>query len=233
MNYVSEPGAIPRRVNRLRKILFSFPFILSAIALLAGGALAQDARVSGDGWANRFLVRGRLAGVLPEDSARYNVPVRTHVSDQIIPEIDLSYFLTDNIALETICCITNHKISLAGGGPNIGDAWLVPLSVMAQYHFHARSGGIKPYVGAGPALVVVTSESRMGPATSFNLETYNPGFVLQAGVDIKLKDNWYLNADIKKFFVDINARVTTAGGAVFGKASIDPVVAGIGIGYRF
>lgn len=193
--------------------------------------MAQSAVTEGEGWANRFFIRGRIAGVLPEDSASYNLPVRTHVSDQVIPEIDLSYFFTDNLAVETICCITHHRISLAGGGPTLGDAWLVPLSAMAQYHFHTRSG-IKPYIGAGPALVVVTSDSRKGPATSFNLERYNPGFVLQAGVDIKLKDNWYLNADIKKFYVDISAQAT-AGATVFGKASIDPVVAGIGIGYRF
>ncbi|MGR3462026.1 MAG: hypothetical protein ACU0C8_09710, partial [Roseovarius sp.] len=101
MNYASEPGASPRRMNRSRQVLFFLTFILLAFAVLAGNvgaALAQDAKVSGDGWANRFLIRGRLAGVLPEDSARYNVPVRTHVSDQVIPEIDLSYFLTDNIA---------------------------------------------------------------------------------------------------------------------------------------
>ncbi|MFB9148254.1 OmpW family protein [Roseovarius ramblicola] len=196
-----------------------------------GAALAQDAKPSGDGWAHSFLVRGRVAGVLPEDDASYNVPVSTHVSDQVIPEIDLSYFFTNNIAAETICCITKHDVSLSGG-PELGEAWLIPLSVMAQYHFHL-GGGVKPYLGAGPALVLVTANSKKGPATSFNLETYNPGFVLQAGVDVQLRDNWYLNADIKKFFVDIDAEVTTAGGTVSGDASIDPIVASIGIGYRF
>ena len=181
--------------------------------------------------ANRFFVRARVAGVLPKDHAHYNVPVKTHVSDQIIPEVDLSYFFTENIALETICCITNHEVSIAGG-PTIGDAWLIPLSVMAQYHFHLGNG-INPYVGAGPALVLVTSNAHRGPATSFNLDTDNPGYVLQAGVDIKLKGNWYLNADIKKFYVDIDAQATVGGTAVTGKASIDPIVAGIGIGYRF
>ncbi|EAQ25911.1 OmpW/AlkL family protein [Roseovarius sp. 217] len=234
MDFVCEPGTVSRRVNRLRRLLFSVGFILLAIVLLAetsGTALAQGALTADEGWANRFLVRGRIAGVFPEDSAQYNVPARTHVSNQFIPEIDLSYFFTENIAAETICCITKHDVSLSGG-PTLGEAWLIPLSVMAQYHFRPR-GSIKPYIGAGPALVLVVANNERGPATSFNLETYNPGFVLQAGVDIKLRNNWYLNADIKKFFVDIDAKVTTAGGTVSGKASIDPIVAGIGIGYRF
>lgn len=234
MNFTKGQGALSKWRKALRQKRLCLGAILSTCAALAAGsgaALAQDANPSGDDWAHSFLVRGRIAGVFPEDSARYNVPVSTHVSDQFIPELDLSYFFTNNIAAETICCITKHEVSLSGG-PALGDAWLIPLSVMAQYHFHL-GGGVKPYIGAGPALVLVTANSRKGPATSFNLETYNPGFVLQAGIDVKLRDNWYLNADIKKFFVDIDAQVTTAGGTVSGKASIDPIVAGIGIGYRF
>lgn len=214
-------------------------FITSSLSLLAallllfvanpGVATAQESWDDKD-WAKSFFLRARAVGVFPENSAGYNLPIQTEVSDSFIPEIDLTYFLTDKFALETICCATPHTISLAGG-PDIGEAWLVPLMVTGQYHFHLGKG-IKPYIGAGPTLTIVATDSAKGPATSFDLETVNPGVVLQAGIDVKLKNNWYFNADIKKLFVDISANAT-AGGNVFGKASIDPLIVGFGIGYKF
>jgi outer membrane protein len=208
------------------ELLAALLFLLVAIP---GVATAQDSW-DDKNWAKSFFLRARAVGVFPENSAGYNLPIQTDVSDSFIPEIDLTYFLTDNFAVETICCATPHTISLAGG-PDIGEAWLVPLMVTGQYHFHLGKG-VKPYIGAGPTLAIVASDSAKGPATSFDLETVNPGVVLQAGIDVKLKNNWYLNADIKKLFVDISANAT-AGGNVFGKASIDPLIVGFGIGYKF
>lgn len=216
-----------------QRLIASSLSLLAALLLLLvavpGVASAQDSWDDKD-WARSFFLRARAVGVFPENSASYNLPIQTEVSGSFIPEIDLTYFLTDNFALETICCATPHTISLAGG-PDIGEAWLIPLMVTGQYHFHLGNG-VKPYVGAGPTLTIVASDSAKGPATSFNLETVNPGVVLQAGIDVKLKNNWYLNADIKKLFVDISANAT-AGGNVFGKASIDPLIVGFGIGYKF
>ncbi|MGX0879315.1 outer membrane protein [Roseovarius sp. MBR-154] len=226
--------AVLRWADRLRHLPYASTTILTAFVLLLDGtgvAMAQSAKTAGEGWANRFFVRGRIAGVLPRDKAHYNVPVETHVSNSVIPNFDLSYFFTDNIAVESICCVTRNEVSIANGGPTIGEAWLIPLDASIQYHFHLGNG-VKPYLGAGPTVVITASDSAKGPATSFKLRRFNPGFLIQAGVDIELKNNWYFNADIKKFFADVKADVV-AGGVVSGKASIDPVVAGIGFGYRF
>ena len=56
------------------------------------------------------------------------------------------------------------------------------------------------------------------------------GLALQAGVDIPVAPNMYLNFDVKK--VQIRTDVSSAGTKV-GKFKIDPVLVGVGLGWRF
>ena len=126
--------------------------------------------------------------------------MRPHLkaNDTAIPEADISYFLTKNIAIETICCVSPHEIT--SGGTKIGDTTLFPPTVMLQYHFDM--GKIKPYVGAGVNYTVFfdTKGYRSRDTTSLKLDNAW-GAVVQAGVDYHLTGNWFANVDFKKLWV--------------------------------
>jgi len=57
------------------------------------------------------------------------------------------------------------------------------------------------------------------------------GPAAQAGFDYKLQKHWYLNADVKWF--KLGSDVDLAGGTKVSTVHIDPLLFGIGIGYRF
>lgn len=50
-------------------------------------------------------------------------------------------------------------------------------------------------------------------------------------MDVPVQDNWYLNLDVKKVFLDTTASFN--GGAVVADVDIDPLLIGAGVGYRF
>ena len=56
------------------------------------------------------------------------------------------------------------------------------------------------------------------------------GLALQAGFDYQLDSNWSLNLDIKK--VQIKTDVRSFGNKVC-SFKVDPVLVGVGVGYRF
>lgn len=61
----------------------------------------------------------------------------------------------------------------------------------------------------------------------------NFGWALQAGVDIHLRDRWYLNFDVKKLFLDTDVVVAGLGATETVNVQIDPWIVGVGLGYRF
>jgi len=59
------------------------------------------------------------------------------ITDSAIPELDISYFFTRNIATELILGVTRHGIQGAGilAGTRIGRTWILPPTLTLQYHF--------------------------------------------------------------------------------------------------
>lgn len=96
---------------------------------------------------NPWMIRLRVLGVLP-DSAGGSVSVAgapplsspssgLSISDRVIPELDITYFFTKNIAAELILGVASHHISGSGtlNGLDVGKAWLLPPTLTLQYHF--------------------------------------------------------------------------------------------------
>ena len=69
------------------------------------------------------------------------------VDNAYVPEIDISYFVTPNIALELIAATTKHDVG-ASDGTDLGSVWLLPPTLTLQYHF-APTSRFSPYIGAG------------------------------------------------------------------------------------
>ncbi len=66
--------------------------------------------------------------------------------------------------------------------------------------------------------------------TGVDIKRNSVGASLQAGVDIPVGKDLYLNVDVKK--VAIGTKVS-AGGKEIGKFKVDPVLVGVGLGWKF
>lgn len=208
------------------------------IPLALAFALAALPALAGDGGfrtkqAGDILVRGRLALVLPSDGGDvYTDPGHVDtgldvddIDNAVIPELDFSYFFTKTIAAELILGTTPHAVR-ATGGVDVGDVWLLPPTLTLQYH-PLPDERISPYVGAGINYTMFYGEDGGLPGFKVH-DTF--GFALQAGVDYAIDDAWSLNLDVKQIFLRPEAE---AAGLAVEEVRIDPLIVGVGLGYRF
>jgi len=220
-------------------------------ALMAGSSFAGLATVANAEEDNPWMVRARVIGVLPDEGANLSVAGTAlqgsvDIGDQYVPELDITYFFNDNLAAELILGVTPHDVdainvtvpgALDNATVDLGDVWLLPPTLTLQYHFNTGSA-FKPYVGAGVNATFFFNEDEGSVADSID---YDPSFgpAIQAGFDYDLDGvpgGWAFNADIKKIWIntDVTVDFTTALGAtVDADVDIDPLVVGLGLGYKF
>ena len=162
------------------------------------------------------------------------------MTNSFAPEVDFSYFLTNNIALELIAATTKHDVKGKGSLAPVGklvDTWVLPPTLTLQYHF-APNAKVRPYVGAGLNFTHFYNEDASGSledaigTTKVNLSD-SFGYALQAGLDVDVGKNLFVNFDVKYIDIDTTAKLTTGNLVNKVKVSLDPIVAGIGIGMRF
>jgi outer membrane protein len=152
--------------------------------------------------------------------------INVGVEDRWIPEVDLSYWMTDKLALELVLTYPQkHDVSLNGAA--IGSVKHLPPTLMLQYHFMPKQT-FQPYVGIGVNYTRFSSVNLLNGAVS--MEKDSVGLAVQAGADIKLSKSMYLNLDVKKIKIESDL---SAGGTKLATLKIDPWLAGIGIGWRF
>jgi outer membrane protein len=196
-------------------------FLIAALGLAAGNAMAEP---------SPWLLRLRAVHISPANDADpiggTGAADRLQVSAKTIPDLDVSYFFTPNIAAELVLTYPQkHDVTLDGA--NIGSFKQLPPTLSAQYHF-APDAAIRPYVGAGLNYTRISSVNLLGGKGG--LDNSSVGLSLQAGADISIDPHWSFNVDIKK--VRMRSDVTIAGATV-SKVKIDPLLFGIGLGYRF
>jgi len=209
-------------------------------AAIAAVAVATPAQAEQGDW----LLRGRAILVAPTEDSSGIEPAfpndEVSVSNSFAPEVDVSYFVTDHVALELIAATTKHDINGKGGLEPIGelaDTWVLPPTLTLQYHF-APKAKVRPYVGAGLNYTIFYNEDASGALedaigdTDVKLEN-SFGFALQAGVDFDISDRVFLNLDVKYIDIDTKAKLTTGPLVNRVKVSLDPIVVGVGVGMRF
>ncbi|MHB9433800.1 OmpW/AlkL family protein [Mesorhizobium sp. C089B] len=182
-----------------------------------------------------WQIRLRGLGVITEDSGHVKAVPGSGLSysDTLTPELDISYFFTDNIAAELILGTTYANIEgqgAIGALGNIGKVWLLPPTLTLQYHF-TDFGAFKPYVGAGVNYTIFYDQDA-GSADALNVEN-TFGTALQVGFDYMVDQHWGVNFDVKKLFLKPDFDVTVDGARQTGKADLDPWLIGAGVTYRF
>lgn len=202
--------------------------LLSYCALIAWGANAQSVKPmfsQGD-----WLLRSRVVVIDPATSGEV-IPIggKPYISTSVIPEIDLSYFLTDNIAVEFVPGLIPQKAKAKGtalGDRDAGRIYAVAPTLMLQYHREVTQG-VKPYVGLGMAYVKYFEDDTVDQLQYDD----DIAAIVQAGLDVKLSENWVANADVKKAWAGTEAKINR--GAAKAIVNIDPIIYGVGLGYKF
>jgi outer membrane protein len=192
----------------------SLALAVAAVSMVSLSAMADQ----GD-----WLVRGRVIQVKPSVSSTLNLGVSTDT----IPELDFSYFASPNVALELILGTSRHEVSL--GGASLGKVSVLPPTLTAQYHFNPK-GQMNPYIGAG---VNYTRFYNVGLALGgapLDVSKNSWGGALQAGMDIAVGKNTFINLDVKKIYIKTDVSLA---GSKLDTLKIDPVVFGAGFGMRF
>lgn len=205
------------------------------IAMAAVPAVAQQqgnwlvrARVVHLDWANKSDAgSGALTpALLPADTVKVN--------NKAIPEVDITYFFTKNIAAELILTYPQKQNVTISSGPlaePVGTFKQLPPTLTLQYHF-LPDGQIRPYVGLGvnyTRISGVNLRSNIGGA-GLQLESSSVGASFQAGVDFKLSNNLFLNVDVKKISIESDLM---ANGVKSSHLKLDPLAVGVGLGWRF
>jgi outer membrane protein len=193
-------------------------------AAIAGAALVMALPVQAE--QGDWLARLRLLQIRPDVSSSIGI---LDVSNEVVPEVDFSYFFTENIAAELILSTRRHTVS--AGGADIGKVSHLPPTLTLQYHFMPKET-FRPYVGAGINYTRFYDVSLALGATPLTVDQNSWGGALQIGFDYALDKKWFLNFDVKKIWIktDVKNGIT---GAFISDLKIDPLVVGIGVGMKF
>jgi len=194
---------------------------VALIALAASHAMAQE---------SPWQIRARAVHIDPDNKSTpiggVGASDTLKVETRTIPELDISYFFTPHIAAELILTYPQkHKVELDGA--EIGSFKHLPPTLTLQYHF-APKATFNPYVGVGVNYTRISSVKLLDGAADLDNDSW--GLALQAGIDFRINDNWSINADVKK--VNLRSDVYV-GGANASHLKVDPILFGLGVGYRF
>jgi outer membrane protein len=216
----------------------------AAMMLAATPAMAQDDDRAGD-----IQVKLLATAVLPDGKItdiNVNLPglpasLQTKANDNVTPTIAIEYFVTNNISIETIAGMTQHDVDTTAGLPAgaelVSNAKLIPATVTAKYHFDL--GGLKPYVGAGPAYFLWVGDDPGAATLPLGVTETNLsnelGLALQAGFDLPVNDKGLgISVDVKRYFIDTTARWFVGNTlAIETVHKLDPWVISAGLSYRF
>ena len=200
-----------------------------AIAAALLGTALCSAAVAQQAAEGPWMVRARAVHLNSSNSDSTGLGLA--INNKWMPEVDITYFFNKNVAMELILTVP-QKQTISASGTNIGSLKHLPPTLTAQYHFTDMKG-FKPYLGAGVNYTRFSSvrfDSGVNAALNPSIDRNSFGWALQAGVDIPLSRNLYLNVDVKK--VQIKTDVSSFGGKV-GEFKVNPVLFGVGLGWRF
>ncbi|KPH64699.1 hypothetical protein AMS58_11185 [Pseudoalteromonas porphyrae] len=158
--------------------------------------------------------------------------------------ITIDYAFNDNWVLELVAATPfSHDVDGTGGlaGNKIANIKHLPPSLIAQYHFLDSASAFRPFVGVGVNYTVFFDEQPSAALKSV-LGTDDVqvklddsfGFVAQAGVNYMFNQSWGLHAMVSVMDIETDATVYAKGAqALTSTVKIDPVVAMLGVKYKF
>ncbi|WP_026711406.1 OmpW/AlkL family protein [Flavobacterium filum] len=228
----------------MRKIVIAC--ILSSL-FMTNFTQAQEQKSDKD--FSRWQVRLRGIGVVPNEKATIGIiGGDVNISNAIVPELDFTYFFTENFAAELILGTAKHDVRTVGsdisaiGGPtsfdvDLGSVMLLPPTLTAQYHFFPlKEKKFKPYVGAGINYTIFYNVKEGDVVKGIEYDNAI-GFAAQVGFDVMLNEKYFVNFDVKRLFlktdVTVDASNLAEGLSIPAEVEINPWIIGLGFGMKF
>lgn len=204
---------------------------LVALALGSGLARAQE---------GSWEVRLRAVYLDPSNRSDAYLPLgipknAIRINGRWLPDLDVEYYITPYWSTELLLTYPQSQTvtveqSAVGGPRAIGTFRQLPTMLMLEYNFLPENR-FQPYLGAGMNLTIISDVHLYVPKGGV-LQLYHTsiGPAVQAGFDYRLAAHWYVNADLKWAMIrsDVKSR-----GVKISQARIDPLLFGVGVGYRF
>jgi outer membrane protein len=225
-------------MRHITRAALSSPLALAAIAT-ASPAFAQEA---GD-----IQVKILATAVLPDGKITdvdllgpLPATTQTAANGNVVPTVAIEYFVTPNLSVETICCVTQHDVDIVAGpltgAEAVSNARVIPATFTLKYHLNP--GGISPYVGVGPTYFLWINDAPGADTIPLGVtrQTLSNefGVALQAGIDVPVGANTLVSLDAKKYWVDTTARWYAGDTRVIETThAINPWVLSAGVGFRF
>ena len=208
-------------MKKLDKLAFA------ALVAMSFNAIAQE---------NPWMVRVRATNLNWDNGqstaaiqANSNGGLDVNARDKTIPELDITYFFTKNIAAELVLSYP-QRVDVRSYSTSLGTVTALPPTLLAQYHF-TNLGPVKPYVGAGLNYTRFGSRN-LANNNAYSVEKDSWGYALQAGADYMLTKNWGVNLDIK--YIDIKTDViANATNTSAGTLKLSPIATSVGVTYKF
>jgi outer membrane protein len=207
-------------------------FAVLALSMLGAVVSSNTARADDESWEVRL--RGvyldpaqqsnAIPGLLPQNAITIN--------DKWLPDLDFEYFFASQPHLSTELVLTYPQTqTVYVEGTPIGTFKHLPPVLTLKYDF-LPGQKIQPYVGLGINVTLISDVSLAVPGVAtLKLNSTSVGPAYQAGVDVRFKGHFYLNADVK--WVVLSSGVYEAGGPKISEVRLNPLLVGVGVGYRF
>lgn len=216
------------------------PLSCLIFGLSPAAALAEEGATP-----THWAINADLSGVFfPDLSAKVNlagsrVPnasIRT--GDELTATLDLAYFLTPEWAIDGYAGIP-PRANINGTGPlaslgRLAGTFYGPAVLALQYHAPGL-GKFDPYVGIGVNYTMFIAHT---DAALRNVKIENAfGTAFEAGMHYEIAPKWTLNLDVKYILLSnrISAQYPTPAGALpaVAKVQVNPLILGLGFGYKF
>src|SRR5450631_3513138 len=174
------------------------PGLFAALALSVLGAIVtfSTARADDDPWEVRlrgvYLVptneSDAIPGLIPPNAITIN--------KKWLPDLDFEYFFAPHWSAELVLTYPQTQDVYVENTP-IGTFKHLPPTLTVKYDF-LPGQNFQPYVGAGVNITLIHDVRLAVPGVgTLNLNSTSVGPAFQVGFDYKIRDHWYLNADIK------------------------------------
>ena len=228
------------------KTIASLLFAASAAPALANWSVNVGAISVAPQDSSSHLNVVETVAALPANSTEVTVNTNTQLG------ITLDYQLTKNWTLELIAATPfSHDVKVKGSaidGLELGSTKHLPPTLLAQYHFDLGDSKFDPFVGLGINYTNFFQEEVSAElvSTLHALNVANTtdkvalklkdswGLAMQAGMNIKLADNWSAHFMLSKMDIDTEGRVLVNNTTIQSvDVSIDPYVWMIGARYSF
>lgn len=215
-------------------LLVSLVPATSALAQDAGEDAAKAQAAEHGFEAGDVVVRARMSGVLPYD-VRSHIDViggRVDVPRMVLPDMDVSYFLTDRLAITGQTGALKTRFSVRDtifGDIDVGSVWAVPVGVSFEYHV-LPDARFNPYVGLGAVATWYTGAKSASPLVKDFRVDPQLSPVFRVGLDVRMTETWFANTEMR--LVLPPTQVLTNSG-VTARTDVKSLTLGFGVSYRF